>query len=164
MVVVSVGTDHHPFDRLMAWVDQWLGTACPPGVECVVQSGTSRPPTLADARPVVPYKDLMDLMRTATAVVIHGGPASIMDARAAGHVPIVVPRRKQLGEHVDDHQLAFCRRVAETGTIKLALSWPVFAGSLSESLATPARSGVAPAPAVGVSGFGSLVDRLLEGR
>ena len=26
-VVVTVGTDHHRFDRLMSWVEQWLLTA-----------------------------------------------------------------------------------------------------------------------------------------
>ena len=25
LVVVSVGTDHHPFDRLVEWVDRWAG-------------------------------------------------------------------------------------------------------------------------------------------
>ena len=30
-----------------------------------------------------------------------------------GKVPIVVPRQKQFGEHVNNHQLEFCRAVAE---------------------------------------------------
>ena len=30
-----------------------------------------------------------------------------------GKVPIVVPRQKHFGEHVNDHQIEFCKKVAE---------------------------------------------------
>ena len=35
---------------------------------------------------------LAELLLSADAVVTHGGPGLIMEARAAGHCPIVVPR------------------------------------------------------------------------
>jgi len=41
LVLVTVGTDHHPFDRLVGWIDRWA----PPGrVRLVVQYGTAVPP------------------------------------------------------------------------------------------------------------------------
>ena len=43
----------------------------------------------------------------------HGGPSSFIEAMAAGKVPVVVPRRGDLGEHVNDHQADFMRIVAE---------------------------------------------------
>jgi hypothetical protein len=42
---------------------------------------------------------------------------SILTARRAGHVPIVVPRRHSEGEHVDDHQLELTGALADTGSI-----------------------------------------------
>ena len=41
----------------------------------------------------------------ADVVVCHGGAGTLYEAFCAGHVPIVVPRLKRFGEHVNDHQL-----------------------------------------------------------
>jgi hypothetical protein len=50
LVLISVGTDHHPFDRLVTWADGWLATRPEGSVRCVVQSGTSRAPLVAEHR------------------------------------------------------------------------------------------------------------------
>lgn len=160
LVVVSVGTDHHPFNRLMGWVESWLARPEATGVRCVVQAGTSRPPSSAISRSLVPHDELMDLMRQARGVVTHGGPATILDAREAGHVPIVVPRRRSLGEHVDDHQVAFCRRVSEEGLIKLAATEDELFSLLDQARraeAPPAQAAAAP----GIGAFIACAQRLL---
>jgi UDP-N-acetylglucosamine transferase subunit ALG13 len=38
-------------------------------------------------------------------VVCHSGVGSALEALDAGHSPILVPRRRAHGEHIDDHQL-----------------------------------------------------------
>ena len=38
LVFVTVGSDHHRFDRLVSWVDAW---AAGRDVDCVIQYGTS---------------------------------------------------------------------------------------------------------------------------
>ena len=43
LLLVSVGTDHHPFDRLVRWAGAWLA-AHPGAVRCLMQTGTSAPP------------------------------------------------------------------------------------------------------------------------
>ncbi len=58
-------------------------------------------------------------MSRASAVVCHAGPGTIMDCRRAGLKPVVVPRRRFLGEVVDDHQLSFALRLAGIGHVKL---------------------------------------------
>lgn len=45
-------------------------------------------------------------------VITHGGPSSIILSLQFGKVPIVVPRQKQFGEHVNDHQVEFVRQIA----------------------------------------------------
>jgi UDP-N-acetylglucosamine transferase subunit ALG13 len=124
LVLVVVGTDHHPFDRVVGWADEWA--ASHPDLRVLVQYGTSRAPATAEGRDLLPVSELTALMSEATAVVCHGGPGTIMGAREAGHVPIVVPRRSDLGEHVDDHQVRFATRVEAAGQVHLATDQPTF--------------------------------------
>ena len=131
LVLVVVGTDHHPFDRVVGWADEWA--ASHPDLRVLVQYGTSRPPTTAEGRDLLPVGELTALMSEATAVVCHGGPGTIMGAREAGHVPIVVPRRSDLGEHVDDHQVRFATRVAAAGQVHLATDQPTFSSLLERA-------------------------------
>ena len=51
--------------------------------------------------------------------VVQGGPGSILDARSTGHVPLAVPRVAELGEVVDNHQVAFTERMARNGDARL---------------------------------------------
>src|SRR5439155_12652420 len=134
LVFVTVGTDHHPFDRLVGWVDRWLEASAGDRVRCLVQSGTSRRPRLADHRDYLSYQDMEANLHEAAAVVCHGGPGSVMMCRWAGKSPIVVPRRRDLGEHVDDHQTAFARRMAAEGELTLAEDEPAFCASLERTL------------------------------
>ena len=87
MVLVVVGTDHHPFDRLVGWAEGWARDH--PDIRVVVQFGTSRPPVVAEGFDVLPVEGLKDLFAAATVVVCHGGPGTIMGARSAGLVPLV---------------------------------------------------------------------------
>ena len=109
-VFVTVGTDHHPFDRLVSWVDDWSARS---GVACFLQSGTSEFVAQAPGADYLPYPTLVEAMSEAAAVVCHGGPATIMLARQCGRIPLVVPRDPERGEHVDGHQIRFTRWMAE---------------------------------------------------
>ena len=52
-------------------------------------------------------------IRTAHIVITHGGPSSFISVLQAGKIPVVVPRRAEFGEHVNDHQVDFARKVYE---------------------------------------------------
>ena len=52
-------------------------------------------------------------MADARIVITHGGPSSFIAPLEMGKIPIVVPRKKEFGEHVNNHQVSFCRAVAE---------------------------------------------------
>jgi UDP-N-acetylglucosamine transferase subunit ALG13 len=119
-VFVTVGTDHHPFDRMTRWVDGWLSRRAEPRPEVFVQYGTSAPPAVAPGDRYVEHQEMERRMASASAIVCHGGPGTITDCLRAGVKPIVVPRRHGLGEHVDDHQVRFSRRLAEAGYIEVA--------------------------------------------
>jgi UDP-N-acetylglucosamine transferase subunit ALG13 len=46
-VLVTVGTDHHRFDRLIGWVDRWA--AAHPDAQVLVQHGTATAPAHGEA-------------------------------------------------------------------------------------------------------------------
>ena len=116
LVLTTIGTDHHPFTRLVRWVDGWAAERTGL-VRSVIQSGTSDPPEESEWRDYVPHDELQTLLDQASAVVSHGGPGTIIECRRRGIVPIVVPRRPELGEHVDDHQVRFSRVLASSGHV-----------------------------------------------
>lgn len=162
---MTVGTDHHAFDRLIRWLDEWLGSREAHGVECLVQAGTSAASRRATCRPYLTYPEMEAALTGATAVVCHGGPGTIMMALGAGKKPIVVPRTSALGEHVDEHQVVFTRRLAEAGTIWLAESEDRFRQLLASVVADPQRFASSPAlseTSAAVRELERLVDELLD--
>lgn len=137
LVLVVVGTDYHPFDRLVGWVDDWLAEAGRDPVRCVLQYGSSRAPSAPGARPYLRHAELQQLMHDADIVITHGGPATIMECRRTGHLPIVVPRDSRLGEHVDEHQRRFTHRLAVEGMVVLCESKEELQTALRQALARP---------------------------
>jgi UDP-N-acetylglucosamine transferase subunit ALG13 len=138
-VVVIAGTDHHPFDRLVSWTNEWLGQHPEKAVGFFMQWGsTSARPACPGAR-LLEVGELADLLDQADVIVCHGGPSTIAEAWTRGRMPIVVPRLARLGEHVDDHQAEFCERFATLGRIALARTLPDFIRLLTEAAAEPAR-------------------------
>nr|WP_241728794.1 glycosyltransferase [Nocardioides zeae] len=128
-----VGTDHHPFDRLVGWLDR-LAASLGPRAEIVVQHGHSVRPQVASGVEFVDQEQLTDLLDRAAVVVCHGGPGTIMDARRAGHVPVCVPRDPSRGEHVDAHQERFAAVVEDAGVVRLATDFPALADQVAATL------------------------------
>ncbi len=162
LVVISVGTDVHPFDRLVGWAAAWA--AQNPECKVVLQRGTAKAPDDVESHELIPHDELRDLFRNATAVVSHGGPSTVMDARMSGRFPIVVPRDPKLGEHVDDHQLRFAAHLAEHGLARLATTEAEFVSLLEETLEDPEPFTIPVEETVtsaGVVRFGEVVDELL---
>lgn len=133
LVVVSAGTYHLPFDRLSEWMQNWLrGTE---GVRVIMQHGPSAAVIGAENVEILPYTELLDLCRQATAVVLQGGAGAVMDMRALGIVPIVVPRVPGDGEVVDDHQLVFSAEMEALGILRRALTSEELTVQLDRALA-----------------------------
>jgi UDP-N-acetylglucosamine transferase subunit ALG13 len=163
-VLVTVGTDHHPFDRLVGWADAYAATH---DVDVIVQYGTSRAPTIAEGRDYLPIAELEARMRAAAAVVTHGGPATIMQVRDLGVLPIVVARDPAHGEHVDGHQMRFAQRLHEIGSVVSVQRDVDLVAALDRALADPAwcrvpvdddRTGAV------VANIGDLIDTLVRTR
>ncbi|HET8681533.1 MAG TPA: glycosyltransferase [Micromonosporaceae bacterium] len=166
LVLVVVGTDVHPFDRLTSWLERWS----PGPARLLVQYGHGRRPALAGATAFLDHDELRRVMTEAALVVSHGGPATITEARRTGHLPIVVPRDPARGEHVDNHQQLFARRMAAAGLVHLCESEPELTTALDLGVADPARfslDGDAPGGAgraEAVARVGRIVEELVDAR
>lgn len=113
MIVVTVGTNEAPFDRLLQAVDALSGSE-----RLVVQHGASRiRPAGATCFPFLPFEELLAYVRGARMVVTHAGVGSIMVSLASGKRPVVVPRLRRFREAVDDHQVLLGRRLAASGLV-----------------------------------------------
>ena len=165
-VVVTVGTDHHRFDRLMDWLESWQANH-PDTVEWIVQHGASRPMRDATCFAMKPRPELIELIRSADLVITQGGPGGIMDARECGRLPVVVPRLARLDEVVDDHQVSFARQLAITGMVVTAQTEQELHAQLDRALANPAdfvTTGEASDVAGTVAKLEAAVEQLLARR
>lgn len=165
-VVVSLGTDHHSFDRLVRWIDDYARRHR--ALRFLVQHGHSAAPEVAAGTPFLPGEELGEHMRRARVVIAHGGPGTIVQARRAGRLPIVVARDPELDEHVDEHQLLFVRRLEEAGRVRSCTTPQQLCALLDRALASPADFRVDPGDGEGTERAalraGELIDLLTRGR
>jgi len=113
MIFVTVGTHEQPFNRLIECVDE-LKKNNVITEDVVVQTGFSTyEPRYCQWEKLYPYDQMGELVNKARIVITHGGPSSFIMPLQVGKIPIVVPRQFKFNEHVNDHQLHFCKAVKE---------------------------------------------------
>ncbi|MFB9378500.1 glycosyltransferase [Kineococcus gynurae] len=103
-VVVTLGTSRtYGFRRLVERLAPLLADT---GAEVLWQTGVTDVSGLPiqQARKAVPAAELSAAMREADVVIAHAGTGAALEALQAGKLPILVPRRVEHDEHVDDHQ------------------------------------------------------------
>lgn len=109
MIFVTVGTHEQQFNRLVEYMDKW---AKKHEEEVIIQSGYSTyEPRTATWSKLLPYPKMVEMVEEARIVITHGGPSSFIMPLQIGKTPIVVPRKYNLDEHVNDHQVKFCKEV-----------------------------------------------------
>jgi UDP-N-acetylglucosamine transferase subunit ALG13 len=108
MIFVTVGTDHHPFKRVFEWLREAVDQAIISHDErLVVQSGyTEIDWSRAEVHQFLSFEEMMRLFEDASLVITHGSSTALLVIHH-GKCPVVIPRRKVFGEHIDDHQWAF---------------------------------------------------------
>jgi UDP-N-acetylglucosamine transferase subunit ALG13 len=109
MIFVTVGTHEQQFNRLVEYMDKW---AIDHDEEVVIQTGFSTyEPKKVIWSKLYPYETMLEMVDKARIIITHGGPSSFVMPLQKAKIPIVVPRRSELGEHVNDHQILFARAV-----------------------------------------------------
>jgi len=111
MIFVTVGTHEQPFDRLIVKVDQLKGLEKIKDTVFIQTGYSLYKPQNCEYSQFLKFREIMDFIKKASIIITHGGPGSIFPIFYYQKVPIVVPRMKRYGEHVDDHQVYFCKRL-----------------------------------------------------
>ena len=111
MVFVTVGTHEQSFDRLINYID----TLKEKGIisdDVFIQTGYSNyEPKYCNYKKFLSYDEMKEKISNSKIVITHGGPSSFIEPLALGIVPIVVPRKKEYNEHVNNHQVDFVEEV-----------------------------------------------------
>jgi UDP-N-acetylglucosamine transferase subunit ALG13 len=131
MIFITVGTHEQPFDRLVKEVDR-LKRENVIREDVFIQTGYSTyKPQACAYREFIRFDEMMHRIEEADIVITHGGTGSIMLVLYHQKIPVVVPRQKKHREHIDDHQVLFCKTmvskqkilaVYETGELGPTLS------------------------------------------
>ena len=144
MILVTVGTEKFPFNRLMQWINNLIkqGLIGAEQEEIVIQYGSCTIiPHQVNNYSVLPSNEFKSLLKKARLIIAHCGEGTL-DMLAATKKPfILVPRSSRFQEHVDDHQLELAEMLAEQG-VPIANS----PGDLVRFLANPVTVEVKAAP------------------
>ena len=139
MILVTVGTEQFPFNRLMGWIEviNDLGFVAE---EIVVQYGScTHYPSGVKAYSLLPQEQFQNLIEQARLIVGHCGEGTVLLLAATSKPYILVPRSQYFGEHIDDHQIELAVALAEKN---IPVAWSP--GDLVRFLAAPHRTFLSP--------------------
>lgn len=112
-VFISLGTiKPYRFDRAV----KALRKAIPPEIEVRIQYGeTSQDYGAWDAQETISTEQFKENISWADIIVLHAGVGSALNILDQGKRPVLLVRRAQFGEHVDDHQEQIARSLTSLG-------------------------------------------------
>ncbi|MFJ7991193.1 PssE/Cps14G family polysaccharide biosynthesis glycosyltransferase [Peribacillus frigoritolerans] len=110
MIFLTVGTHEQSFDRVVKAVDEYAYQNKLAKNQVIIQLGyTNYIPQNCSYSKMLSYKDMDKLYKESEVIITHGGPGSMFSPWKYGKKVIAVPRLSKFHEHVDDHQLHFCK-------------------------------------------------------
>lgn len=118
MIFVTVGAQM-PFDRMVRAVDHWAARSDRRDVLAQIGPTSWRPENLRWVQFMDPT-DFRTKVTEAKVIVAHAGMGSIITAMELGKPILVMPRRGDLRETRNDHQLATARHFLAQGRISVA--------------------------------------------
>jgi UDP-N-acetylglucosamine transferase subunit ALG13 len=118
MIFVTVGNATQGFPRLLDAVDHLAGDGILKGAPVIIQSGNNKDfrASYCVQHDFLSPEDFRELISSAEVVICHGGAGTLHDVFQVGKTPVVMPRRRKYGEHIDD-QLELVRAVAGEGRV-----------------------------------------------
>jgi UDP-N-acetylglucosamine transferase subunit ALG13 len=118
MIFVTVGSQA-PFDRLIQGVEQWARSRARFDVFAQIASSNLQPGHIKFTQFLEPA-DFSRAMQESSLIVAHAGMGSIISALELGKPIVVMPRRADLRETRNDHQIATAKRFGEQERIIVA--------------------------------------------
>jgi UDP-N-acetylglucosamine transferase subunit ALG13 len=120
MILITVGTEQFPFNRLMSWIEVLLQTQTIQE-DVVVQYGNSTIlPAGARVYRFLPEDKFQELIQQARIVIAHCGEGSLLLLDSLDKPYILVARSQKYQEHVDDHQVELGLALSQ---INVPIAW-----------------------------------------
>lgn len=104
MIFVTIGS-MFPFDRLIREMDRWAETTGERDMLAQIGTGSYVPRHMRHVRKLS-QPDFAQAMAGAEMIVAHAGMGTVITAGRLGRPLVLLPRRKDWGEHTTDHQIA----------------------------------------------------------
>lgn len=106
MIFVTLGTQKFQFDRILKELDKLIDENKLKKEDIMVQNVCQeyQPKNFKPFR-LKPQEEIDKITNDAEIIITHSGTGSIINSLKMGKRIIIVPRRKEFGEHVDNHQL-----------------------------------------------------------
>jgi UDP-N-acetylglucosamine transferase subunit ALG13 len=119
MIFVTVGNATQGFRRLLDAVDFQARNGTLKGEDILFQSGhtSSFCPSIGQHVPFLPLEQFEQSVEDADLVISHAGAGTLIQLLRVGKIPVVMPRQKKYGEHVDDHQIELVLGLEAQGRI-----------------------------------------------
>jgi UDP-N-acetylglucosamine transferase subunit ALG13 len=108
-----------PFDRLVRTVDQWAGNRGRTDIFAQIGRTDYRPANIQWA-PVLDPVEFKRRCETAKVIIAHAGTGSIIMALQLGKPILVMPRRANLRETRNDHQVATAEQFRRFDSVVVA--------------------------------------------
>lgn len=156
MILLTVGTQL-PFDRLVAAVDKWAGLN---SVPVVGQIGPTDyvPKSIKFAR-FFGQSEMDELVASSSLLISHAGMGSILTALMSAKPIIVVPRRADLGEHRNNHQMATVRRLSSFELVQPVIDLEDLNAAIQRLIAAPTTQAI---PSVAPPDFTARLRALID--
>ncbi len=134
MIFVTVGNPTQGFRRLIEAVDRLGGEGFFNEEMVLIQSGNNSDfrPSNCKHEPFLAMEDFEKKVNEAELIISHAGAGTLLHVIQAGKVPIVMPRQKRYGEHVDDHQVELTTALAAEGRVIPAYEPEDLPGAIKE--------------------------------
>jgi UDP-N-acetylglucosamine transferase subunit ALG13 len=120
-IFVTVGTHEQGFPRLLSAVSEIIANDIS-GAKWRVQTGPASAtyPDSVDAQRACTHDEMLAHLRWADVMISQASPGNVFTALATTTQPLVIARRHDLSEHVDDHQTIFARYLSDSGLAMVA--------------------------------------------
>jgi UDP-N-acetylglucosamine transferase subunit ALG13 len=141
MIFVTVGAQM-PFDRLIRAVDEWAGTHQRDDVFAQIGQAEYQPRHMRFCQSMSP-DEFHDTLEAADAIIAHAGMGSIISAVERQKPILVMPRRSDLGETRNDHQVATAKQFGALKLVEVAMDEHELAVKLDQIDELQASTGLA---------------------
>jgi UDP-N-acetylglucosamine transferase subunit ALG13 len=115
MIFVITGTEAFPFDRMIQKIDSMKKDRTITDDVFIQLGSCGYIPTECKWEKWLPFTAMRNKITEADLVIAHAGAGTTLLCLEMEKTPLIVTRRKVYGEHLDDHQVPFARRMDVNG-------------------------------------------------